>query len=79
MLIHFTAELSHCNSLFRSNNYYMDLLYVNTVFNVIFFQEVNKIIMFAVLKMQITNIRYDDETKRKQKETSNKKKDFRWK
>ena len=25
MLIHFPAELSHCNSLFRSDNYYIDL------------------------------------------------------
>ena len=25
MLIHFPTELSHCNSLFRSDNYYMDL------------------------------------------------------
>ena len=25
MLIHFPAELSHCNSLFRNDNYYVDL------------------------------------------------------
>ena len=25
MLIHFPAELSHCNFLFRSDNYYMGL------------------------------------------------------